>query len=265
MEKLTQIPKKIHYCWFGRGEMPKNLMACMNTWKEIMPDYEIICWNEDNFDVNFIPFTSEAFSVKKWAFISDYARLYALYNEGGIYLDTDVIVKKTFDVFLNNDFFSAVEFHPKIVKHEHTLELLNDDGTIKNENSFSKPIPGIGMLTAVIGAKPKHPFIKDCMDYYHQRNFISPSGEYDTRVNTAICSRIGMKYGFRYKDSLQQLENVTFYPSSVFAGEPSQFTKESFAFHYAENSWQDRTVFGKFVQNLKKNNFLRLIFRKTRI
>ena len=86
--------KKIHYCWFGGKKLPKSVEDCIKTWKKFLPDYEIKQWDESNFDVNSFPFVKEAYESKKWAFVSDYVRIYALYNEGGLYLDTDVKILK---------------------------------------------------------------------------------------------------------------------------------------------------------------------------
>ena len=86
----TRIPKTIHYCWFGRGEKPEIVKKCIDTWKDKLSDYKIIEWNEDNFDINQNDYVKEAYKAKKFAFVSDYVRVYALYNYGGIYLDTDV-------------------------------------------------------------------------------------------------------------------------------------------------------------------------------
>jgi len=91
------IPKVIHYCWFGKGKMPKLAEKCLNSWKKFCPDYKIVCWNEENFDVTENRYACEAYEAKKWAFVSDYVRLKVLYNEGGIYLDTDVELIKPLD------------------------------------------------------------------------------------------------------------------------------------------------------------------------
>ena len=91
------MEKKIHYCWFGGKKLPRTVKECIRTWKKILPDYEIIEWNEQNFDINICPFVKQAYENKKWAFVSDYARLYALYENGGIYLDTDVELIKPLD------------------------------------------------------------------------------------------------------------------------------------------------------------------------
>ena len=96
------IPKVIHYCWFGKGKMPPLSEKCMKSWKKYCPDYEIICWNEDNFDINENTYAKEAYEAGKWAFVSDYARLKVLYENGGIYLDTDVEIIKPIDVLIED-------------------------------------------------------------------------------------------------------------------------------------------------------------------
>lgn len=103
------IPKVVHYCWFGRG--PKNELAtkCIESWKKFLPDYEIKEWNEDNFDVNLYPYAKEALENRKFAFVTDVVRLYALYTEGGVYMDTDVEVLKTYNPFLHHKMFSGFE------------------------------------------------------------------------------------------------------------------------------------------------------------
>ena len=105
--------------------MPSEINECINSWKEVLPDYEIICWDEGKFDIKSVPFVNEAYAEKKWAFAADYIRVYALFNEGGIYLDSDVLVKKSFDAFLNNKLFTAVEYHPDEVKNKNTKQYLN--------------------------------------------------------------------------------------------------------------------------------------------
>ena len=103
------ISKKIHYVWFGRGEKNERIKHCIESWKKYLPDYEIIEWNEDNFDINLNDFTKQAYESKKWAYVSDVARLWVLYNEGGIYFDTDVEVYQPLDIFLNQEGFMGFE------------------------------------------------------------------------------------------------------------------------------------------------------------
>ena len=103
------IPKKIHYCWFGRNPLPESAKKCIASWRKYFPDYEIIEWNEDNYDVNKIPYTQQAYAAKKYAFVSDYARFDILYQHGGIYFDTDVEVIKSFDDVLEHGAFMGCE------------------------------------------------------------------------------------------------------------------------------------------------------------
>lgn len=110
------IPKVIHYCWLSGDPFPSNIKACMDSWKKVMPDYEWKVWNTENFDVNSVPYVREAFEKRKWAFAADYIRMYALYTEGGIYLDSDVKILKPFDDFLSYSFFSSLEYHPSQIE-----------------------------------------------------------------------------------------------------------------------------------------------------
>lgn len=96
------IPRIIHYCWFGKSKKTQLIEKCIGSWRRYCPDYEIVEWNEDNFDINMTTYTKEAYSVKKWAFVSDYVRLYAVFSRGGIYLDTDVELLQPIDSLLEN-------------------------------------------------------------------------------------------------------------------------------------------------------------------
>ena len=108
------IPKKIHYCWFGRGKMPELAVKCIESWKKYLPEYEIKEWNEDTFDLTLYPYAKEAYDNRKFAFVTDVVRLYALYYEGGIYMDTDVEVLKPLDYLLQFDAVSGFETDSQI-------------------------------------------------------------------------------------------------------------------------------------------------------
>ena len=103
------IPKKIHYCWFGGNPLPELAIKCLESWKKYCPDYEIIEWNETNFNLDSCEYVREAYQAKKWAFVSDYARLKVVYDNGGIYLDTDVELIKSLDRLLKNKSFFGTE------------------------------------------------------------------------------------------------------------------------------------------------------------
>lgn len=187
------IPKIIHYCWFGRNPLPESAIKCINSWKKFFPDYEIKEWNEDNFDVNIIPYTAEAYEAKKYAFVSDYARFWILYHFGGLYFDTDVEVIKPFDDIVERGPFMGIEVDcptPSIVP------LVN---------------PGLGL-----GAEAGMPFYKDVLDYYQPLHFLSSDGKTSTitvvKHTTAVLTASGMKN----ENSLQEVCGIWIYPREYF-------------------------------------------------
>ena len=200
------IPKKIHYVWLGKGEKNERIKKCIESWKKYLPDYEIIEWNEDNFDIEYNDFTKKAYENKKWAFVSDVVRLYALYKEGGIYMDTDVEVYKPLDEFLNEEGFSGFE---------------------------CKHYP----VTATLGAVKGNPVIKLMLDYYNAIDFKMYDNWQDyityQETNTCIMSNIlGMLGIDREKDEIQHIKHFTIYPQSYF------FTKdEGYTYHSFNGSW----------------------------
>src|SRR5574344_319107 len=144
------IPKIIHYWWFGRGKMPELAQKCIESWHKQLPEYEYKLWNEDNFDINSVPYTKEAYEARKFAFVTDYVRLFALYNEGGIYMDTDVEVLKSLDNLLNLPAFSGYE-----------------------SNKFSN------FPTGLMASQKKGIWVKEQLDYYTDRHFVNADGTYD--------------------------------------------------------------------------------------
>ena len=150
------IPKIIHYCWFGRGLLPELAQKCIASWKKYLPDYEIKEWNEDNFDVNIIPYTAEAYARKKYAFVSDYARFWVLYKYGGIYFDTDVEVIKSFDEIVTKGNFMGFELDPN-----------GENSPKKYAPRYAFSVnPGVGL-----GMAKGHSFVKKMLDYYATLHF----------------------------------------------------------------------------------------------
>lgn len=200
------IPKKIHYIWFGKGEKNDRIKHCIESWKKYLPDYEIIEWSEDNFDVNFNDFTKKAYENKKWAYVSDVARFWILYNEGGIYLDTDVEVYKPIDEFLENSAF---------VGFEDTYYL----------------------SSATIGAEKGNPVMKMILDYYNCIDFKMYDDwkdyiKYEETSPCIISNIIGLLGMNRNLDQEQHIKNITIYPRSYF------FTEgEGWAYHSFNGSW----------------------------
>ena len=232
------VPQKIHYCWLSDDPLPSDIRECIDSWQEVMPDYELIRWDMRRFDVDSVPFVREAVSVKKWAFAADYIRLFAVHTEGGIYLDSDVMVKKRFDEFLHYDFFTSVEYHRNIVEQENAQQYLNADGS-RRDPQLS--VPGIGIQAAIFGGVAGNALLSECMDHYRDRHFILPDGTYDNSVIApGIYAAAAERFGFRYKDEAQPLEgNMMVFPSDVFAGHPDQETPRSVAVHRGVGSWRD--------------------------
>ncbi len=209
---MSKIPKKIHFCWFGREEYPELIPKCIDSWKKKLPDYEIKCWNTENFDVNICQYTKEAFQVKKYAFVSDYVRLYALYNEGGIYLDTDVEVIKSLNDLLDDSAFSGFE---------------------KNDQTVA---------TYIFGSEQGNPIFKEFLDYYEDKSFILPNGEYDLTPNPFPVTDICVKRGLLLNGNKQKLDYITIYPRDYFcpynrATEELNITENTYCIHYFNGSW----------------------------
>ena len=186
------IPKIIHYCWFGRNPLPESAVKCINSWMKYFPDYEIKEWNEDNFDVNIIPYTREAYEAKKYAFVSDYARMWILYRYGGIYFDTDVEVIKPMDDIVARGPFMGIELE------------------VKGEN-FSFVNPGLGL-----GTPPGLDIYRDILDYYHQSHFLLDDGTFNMFAIVKITTAALCSYGLSSSNELQQVAGVWIYPRDYF-------------------------------------------------
>jgi len=220
------IPKKIHYCWFGRGEMPKLVIKCINSWKRYLPDYELILWNEDNFDISCNQYVKEAYESKKYAFVTDYVRLYTLYFYGGIYMDTDVEVLKPLDKFLEHRAFTGCE-----------------------NKEFC--------VTGIMAAEKGHKWIEALLNDYNDKKFILPDGSYNKTPNTHLITKITIeKYGWEPKNEHQILkEGLNIYPFEVFCAKDWKTGKimssgNTYTIHHFSGSWHTRT--DKLKNNVKR-------------
>jgi mannosyltransferase OCH1-like enzyme len=258
----SMIPQKIHYCWLSGESMPISIQKCMTTWKTVMPEYEFVLWDQNRFDINSIAFISEACKYKLWAFAADYIRAYALYNEGGIYLDTDVIVKKSFNDFMNYGFFSAIDCHYgiKTMRYERKLKYrIEPDNIVSN-------IPWLGIQAAIMGSEPRHIFLRDILDFYEDNQYALVPNNYNRtstlfeEIAPEIYANIAFKYGFkRDKNGIQYLaENMVIFPSFYFAPDYTSSTYESYAVHCCSGEWRKSKK--SLLAKIKNNNMVRRMF-----
>lgn len=216
------IPKIIHYCWFGGNKKSELAKKCIESWRKYLPNYEIIEWNETNFDVNCCDYVKEAYANKKWAFVSDYTRFWVLHRFGGIYFDTDVEVLKSFSDVTEGSGFIGREY--------------------RKDNSY--PVnPGLGMAT-----EKGCPLLREILNYYNTLHFINPEKNMDIKTVVDYTSEILSKHGLSIdKDKFQQISEIRVYPTEYFSpqnmytGEVKR-TDKTLSIHYYSGSWDTITV-----------------------
>lgn len=209
------IPRKIHYCWFGRGPMPDLVNKCIESWHNCMPDWEFVLWNEDNFDVSSYRYAQEAYEAKKYAFVSDVARLQALATYGGIYLDTDVMVFKSLEPLLSYSAFAGFE--------------------------GSKHLP-IG--TCIIGSEKNGVWVQEQLQDYVDRVFIKDDGSFDTITNVTFINQKMKENGFIGDGKEQDYKDLHIFPVDYFC--PRHTTGE---YIRTENTYCDHLGIGSWANN----------------
>ena len=232
------IPKTIHYCWFGRNPLPDSAVKCINSWRKFFPDYEIKEWNEDNFDVNSIPYTAEAYEARKYAFVSDYARFWILYHFGGIYFDTDVEVIKPMDDIIERGPFMGIE-------------------VVGTDIFVSYPLvnPGLG-----VGAEGGMHFFKDVLDYYGSLHFLSSNGKIVGGTVVKYTTERLLDYGLQPGDVFQQVAGISIYTSEVFnpyndlTGKLN-VTDNTRSIHWYSASWNKRSPMITWLSRLSHRFF----------
>lgn len=241
------IPKIIHYCWLSNDKLPSLAIECMETWENKLPDYQLMLWDLNRFDISSVSWTKEAFENKKYAFAADYIRCYALYKYGGIYLDTDVQVLKSLDDLLLLPYFLGIE-NPAIVE------------------------------AAVLGFEKEHPLLKKMLDYYENRHFIKNNGEFDTKPLPLVIEGI-IKTSFEIKKitSIEQFNSnkscINIFPEEYFSPKSCAdgkiyTTPNSYTIHHYNQSWQSpMRKYGRMIilalGGVKLKNFIKkFIFRK---
>lgn len=220
-----KIPRIIHYCWFGGKPLPALAKRCIKSWQRHLSDYQIFLWNENSFDITAQPYTKEAYQLKKWAFITDYVRLYVLYHYGGIYMDTDVEIIKPIDIFLKHSAFSSFESPERIP-------------------------------TGLMAAAKCNLWIKTLLEYYENKHFIDDE---ELVPNTIIITDISKnEFGLQINNAHQILKGgVHIYPSDYFCSTNwqlgrAEITKNSYAIHHFAGSWIEGKEKEKYIRFRKR-------------
>lgn len=209
------IPKRIHYVWFGGNELPDDAKACIDSWRKHCPDYEIIRWDESNFDIRVNRYVREAYESKKWAFVSDYARLWALVNHGGVYMDTDVELIGPIDFALRHQAFSGFE------------------------SNCSIP-------TGIMACEQGFPLFSELLHDYDDRRFILDDGSFDITTNVTAITNACLKHGLVPDNTYQTVDGLALYPSDWFCPKSHDtgkitLSKNTCAIHHFAGSWLDDT------------------------
>lgn len=241
------IPRVIHYCWFGRNPLPDSAVKCIESWRKNMPDYEIKEWNEDNFDVNIIPYTAEAYSVGKYAFVSDYARFWILYHYGGVYFDTDVEVVKPIDDIVVKGAFMGIEVMCKV----HPRELVG----------YPMVNPGLG-----IGATVEMDFYSKVLDHYSELQFLTADGGINGGTVVAHITRLLVKEGLQKHDGLQQIAGMWIYPEDYFNPFDDvtgrlNITENTRSIHWYARTWLKQNPYKLWLSRMSHRIFGLLFFR----
>lgn len=249
------IPKIIHYCWLSDEIVPAKLQKCINSWHKNLPQYEIKRWSTQNFDVNSVPLVKQAYKEKKWAFAADYIRLYALYTEGGIYLDSDVMLYGDLSSLFDADFVSAVEYHPTINDKKTNIDLLDNNC---NRIGNNKKVFGIGIQAAVLASCKGHPFLKKCLDFYE--NYSLDNLLKERLTAPTVLAYNAESYGYTYQNKEQRLQESIHLYSTKLISNFDQKNKKSLAVHYCAGSWVKKTKYRQFTRFLNRYKVYR-IFR----
>ncbi len=217
------IPKIIHLCWLSGDPFPPIIEICINSWKKKLPEYKIIVWDKKRFDINSCQWVKQSFENKKYAFAADYIRFYALYNYGGIYLDADVEVLKSFNPLLVREYILGEE-------------------------------AGGDIEAAVVGAEKGAAWVKECLDYYDGRTFIKPSGNFDMRPVPLLVNSVVRKY------QMKVFPYQYFSPKDYNVGR-IDIREETYTIHHFDGKWVKKGFWSSLKKFLHKTIYI-LLSRK---
>lgn len=220
----SMIPKIIHLCWFSNDPFPVEIKVCLDSWKKILPDYKIKHWKYEDAQNLHISFIDQALAACKWAFAADVVRFYAVYEYGGIYMDSDIFLYRRFDELLNN----------------------NDFTTFNEKNRPDKT--EFGLQAAFFFGEKGNSFCKDMVDYYANRPFLKADGSYDETMCPMVMMETAKLYGYENDDAEQHFKGLNVYPTYfVSPGKKYKRHKDAIGVHRIYGSWRKRK-FGRRLE-----------------
>ena len=244
------IPRLIHYCWFGGNPLPPSALRCINSWKKFLPEFEIIEWNETNYDINRNSYVREAYNAKKYAFVSDYARFDILFHEGGLYFDTDVELIKPIDDIIGRGPFMG---------RESGAFIRNLFGI---DNSGLAVAPGLGLC-----AEKGMPIYKDLLDAYQNISFTNPDGSLNTKTIVVYTTEVLLRKGLsENNDEIELVDGVWIYPNDYFCpmdhtkGNLLTITTNTRSIHHYDASWLNHSSMSLLLRKFKKR-IIRLLYK----
>lgn len=225
------VPKIIHLCWFSNGPFPVEVKVCMDTWKKLLPDYSLRVWGYEDAKAIDIPFLQEALEARRWAFAADVVRFYAVYTEGGVYMDSDIFLYQRFDRFVPQGDDAFVTFHEKTHRGEDIAGV--DDYNLQ---------------AAFFIATKGSTYCKAVLDYYLARHYVRPDGSRDETISPRIMREAARKYGYVMKDEEMDLGVLKIYPTHYLAPiKQYERDEETFGVHRAHGGWRKRR-FGRRLE-----------------
>lgn len=237
------IPKIIHYCWFGGKPLPPMARKCIDSWKRFCPDYEIKEWNESNFSINDCNYAREAYSVGKWAFVSDYARFKILYENGGLYFDTDVELVKDITEIVKDGPFMGCE---------------------KSSESSIAVAPGLGL-----GAESGMSFYKEILDFYYSNHFLNADNSLNLATVVDYTTNLLKGKGLNNNSGIQKVCGINIYPKEYFNpmdmdSHRVEITENTYSIHHYAASWEKKSkrlrgkIYALIIRIIGKNSAERL-------
>lgn len=224
------VPKIIHLCWFGDKTYPLEVKVCIASWKRLLPDYQIRVWTYEDARAIGCRFIDQALSMKKWPFAADGVRFYAVYHEGGVYMDSDIFLRKRFDRFVPKEGEGCTTF---------------------NECWMEQP-DDFGLQAAFFIGEKGNSFCKEVFEYYRTHDFVHPDGSFDQTISPMIMKEIAMKRGYVCREEEQHLEGLTVYPTFWLSPcNHYNHSPEAFGVHRLYGSWRTHKLGRKMERAVK--------------